>query len=854
MQAAWRLAISSLSARRLRTALLSFAVALSAALIVAVACAMSSVTATVEHRVNATIGAAEARVRDIGGDRLPESVLERVRTWPEVLVASPRAEGAAPFHNRSDGSTPTALGIGIEPDSEYSLRPMFVREGRAVRIDGEVVIEQRLADKLDSGVGDLIDVARFGDPVSLKIVGILESRPFDVQIARPEAWMTRATLGRIDARREAPLRVDIRLRDHVDVETFVRAHSDELPEGLILEPTARVTSGLGDAVRANQIGLLIWSVLAFLAAAFIILTGMTTSIAERQRELAITRCIGAARTQIAVAQLLSGGMIGLLGAVIGVPLGIGLAGVAAIVYRDHLPSGLHVPVAWVFGAVTGGALCGLAASVWPAILASRTSPMAAMRSRARRVPSTVVFGLTLVGMALLAAQAGLMRFAPDGQIAYWTYVFAGAPAMFFGYFLLGAGAVVATARVFGPLLSRLLRVPPSLLTESMRATPIRHGFTAGSLMAGLALMTAIWTNGTALMRDWIGGIEFPDAFVHGFRGLDDDARQRIASLPFVEDTCTVTLQRLDTEAFGVRAIRALKSSFVGFEVEPFFRMTTMEWIEGDPETARQRLLEGGAILVAREFMVAHDMHVGDSFPITHRDKSFDFEIVGVVGSPGLDLAAKYFDIGQEYRDQALHAVFGSRDDLITKFGNHAVHFIQIDLDDSISDDDALAAIRGQITGTLLSAGSGREIKASITSIGTNMLTVVSSIAVMAMLIACFGVGNVVVAGIDARRFEMGVLRAVGAGGDLLARLVVAETLVVILAAGVLGTAMGLQASWAGASLYRLLAGLTLSLRPPAVPIAAGWAIMAALALAAAAPAALSLARRKPRELLAATRG
>ena len=95
MRAAWQLAISSLSARRLRTALLASAVALSAALIVAVACAMASVTATVERRVNSTVGAAEARIRDIGGERLQADLIGVVRSWPEVLVASPRAEGAA---------------------------------------------------------------------------------------------------------------------------------------------------------------------------------------------------------------------------------------------------------------------------------------------------------------------------------------------------------------------------------------------------------------------------------------------------------------------------------------------------------------------------------------------------------------------------------------------------------------------------------------------------------------------------------------------------------------------------------------------------------------------------------------
>jgi putative ABC transport system permease protein len=155
---------------------------------------------------------------------------------------------------------------------------------------------------------------------------------------------------------------------------------------------------------------------------------------------------------------------------------------------------------------------------------------------------------------------------------------------------------------------------------------------------------------------------------------------------------------------------------------------------------------------------------------------------------------------------------------------------------------------------ILDAGSGRQIKEEITFFATGALLAVSTVAMVAMLVACFGVANLIVAGIESRQFEFGVLRAVGAQRGLLTRLIIGEALTIALAACVLGTLMGIQGSWAGQRLYRMLLGLTLHLRPPVLPIAAGWLIVTALTLAAAWPAIWRLGKKQPRDLLAATKG
>lgn len=854
MRAAWRLATSSLSGRRLRTGLLAMAVGLAGAFIVGVACAVSSVNAGLTARIVATIGAADASVKHIGGRPLDASALDLARSWPEVALVAPQRYGSLPLINPANGKKALAFGTGVDPAAEAQLRAPQLVEGRPAVSLGEVVVQPRVAETLGAGMGDTIEVERFGDPVRLRIVGVAAPPPFAAMLQRPLAQVTLETLelaagepGRLD---ELPLV----LRPGVTAQDLVDRRSGELPEGVVIEPSARITSGLDKNLRSSNIALTIVSIFAFLGAGFIILTGLTTSVAERQRELAIVRCLGGSRMQIGGAQILVGMFIGGVGALFGLPLGLGLAWLGAVFFPEHFPAGLVVNPVGVVMSVAGSIGAGLLGSAWPAWRASRASPLEAMAVRARVTPTRAVVVAGLLGAGLAAVQLSIMLNVDNAQLKYWSYVTLGAPLLFLGYFLLASGVTTLVGRALARPVAALLRVPGTLLADSVGASPFRNGFTAGSLMAGLALMTALWTQGTALMRDWLGAIRFPDAFVHGLTGLTEEDRRAIAALPAVRDTCAVGMLRIDAASFGVQAIRPVGTAFVGFEPEAFFRMSTLEWVEGDQSTAVERLKAGGAVLVSREFRVAKGLGVGDRFPISWKGREIEFEIVGVVGSPGLEIASKFFDISSEYREQSLHAVLGTRKDLSEKFGNDAIKLVQMTLAPDVGDEEALAQVRQALRGKLVVAGSGREIMAGIDQIGGRAMRAMSTVAVVAMLIACFGVGNIVVAGIDARRHEFGVLRAVGGSGALLARLVIAETLLIALGACVLGAALGVQASFNGLQLYKALAGLELRLRPPVLPILAGWGILITLTLGAAAPAALALARRKPRELLGATRG
>jgi putative ABC transport system permease protein len=941
MRAAWRLAISSLSGRRRRTALLAAAVALSAALIVGVSCAMESIHGAINHQLAATVGAADLRIRPAGATPLPESVLERVRAWPEIAGAEGRLQspvsvsvtrpvleelkvGGTGFVRRSRTFTSTALALNLPEKSGPSLVPApAIYAGRAAAAPDEVVLDELLAYRLsyeyatadehrdgfllpggseesraplgagqrretpervsDAGeamrlnmaqgaaIGDGVEFSRpalsgiglsipgLNPTVKLKVVGIASLPPLG---GRPQAYLTMDGLRRVmgTAGRPTLTQIDLSVKPGLKPDQVASAHRAELGATVLLETTEKITAGLDRNVQGNQLGMVLATVMAFLSASFIIMTGLSIGVTERLRELAIIRCIGGERGQLARAQMLIGAIVGICGAAMGVPLGIALAWALARAFRDQLPTGLALSW-WGMALGAAGALAaGIAGAAWPAWQASRVSPLDGLGARSIEAKRRGVIITTIVGLAMLAAQAVIVATPRDGQAVFWGYATAGLPLMFVGYFLLGVPAVIIVSRVASGAIAALMRIPKRVLARTVQATPYRHGFTAGALMAGLALMVAIWTNGGAILRDWLGRIEFPDAFVSGV-ALPESAQRKLASMDIVGDTCAITLHAVETDVFGVRALQKYKTTFVGFEPEPFFRMAKLTWIQGDERTAVERLKQGGAVIVAREFLIAQGLGVGHKFHCGQDGVEHEFEIVGVVSSPGLEIVSKFFSVGEDLTDQSVHAVFGSRDDMKAKFfgGEPApVHLIQIQFAPSVppsAHKAALDRIRREMAGYgVLDVGSGIEIKEQIRAFAKGILLVFSSVAIASMLVACFGVANLIAAGVEARTFEFGVLRSIGAQQGVIARLVAGEALVVSLAATILGTCMGIQGSWAGQRLYALLLGLDLHLRPPPVPIVVGWAAVIILSLLAAIPAIWRLNGKKPRDLLATVRG
>ncbi len=855
MRPAWRLAINSLSERRSRTALLIMTVALCAALIAAVACAMASLRKGIETRVEQTVGVADLNIAHIGRQDLDIAIARQAEQWPGVALAVPR--GYVPL-NLSNPRTEKQFApnvYGLVPEKEYEIRPPKLVEGRAVAAVGEIMLDTASVEDLEARVGDTLEVIRFGDPIALEVVGVVE-QPALGGLAREEAFITLEQMWQITGQPDLAQSIDLILEADADPLAVEEAHKGELPRGVLLRATARTTSDLAKNVQSSQIGLVIASVLAFLSAAFIILTGLTTNVTERQRELAILRCIGGTRLQLAEAQVVVGFIVGGLGAVLGSPLGVLGAWVMVRVFEQHLPEGFAMSWLGIALAFVGAIIAGLLGAVYPAMQASRTSPLGALSVRARSARPLGVLITFLVGLALVATHLLVMTVPENGNLIFWLDVIVGMPAMFAGYFLLTVSVTLVIVRLLGPPIAWLLRVPRNVLSRTVAATPYRHGFTAGAMMVGLAMLVAIWTNGEAILRDWLDALDFPDAFVNA-RNLTEEKQRQIEQIPGVTHTSAIAMQTFATDAFGIEGLSSYNTTFIGFDPEPFFAMTNITFVQGSLEAALPKLISGEGVLIAREFMVARGLGVGDTITLTSQqgangEQQITFEIVGVVTSPGLDIVNRYFDIGEDYLEQAVNAVFGSRQILAERFGNEGIRLIQLSIADGADEEAILAQVRRVVGFGMV--GSGKQVKEEIRTFLEGTLLIFSTVAVTAMLVACLGVANLIIAGIQARQFEFGVLRSIGASSRLLARLVIAEAIIIAITACILGTIMGTQASWGGQRLYEVVIGLSLTVRLPVAATAAGWVALTLITLGAAWPAVHQLMLRRPRELLAAMKG
>ncbi len=918
MRPAWRLATRSAFDRPARTVLLVLTVAFSAALIAAVSFALATLNRALEGRMEDTVGAADVRVKPAGmGKLLDAALLPLVGAWAEVESVGAKAQ--APMSLQFLANVWTPAGEGLEQGSfqrrptlltsqtvmsgmsreDLARHPPRILEGRLPREPGEVVLDTIAVKRLSAEaaiarpnswasqpgadavpanpgpdlvtssseagslnskskvkVGDTVQAARLlRKPMPLTVVGIAEPPPLG---GRAQGYMTLEGLGAYTGQPGRFTQIDVVLKGGTDAPAFVERRRAELPPGTLLETSEKITSGVNQNIKSNQLGLVLASVMAFLSASFIIGTGMTTRVTEKQRELGVLRCIGATRGQLAESQLAFGLIVGTAGAVLGVPLGVLIAYAMASFFREELPAGLAMSRLGLVLAPGGALLAGMLGAAIPAWQSSRVSPLTALAARSVAPRRSWTLALTVAGVACLGVQMAFAVLPRDGQTAFWLYATSGLPLMFAGYFVLGVPVVTVIVRLLGEPISRGLRLPPRLLTRTIMATPYRHGFTAGAMMGGLALMVAIWTHGSSILRDWLGRLDFPDAFVTGI-ALTPESQKTLDALPFVAQSCAITLHPVQTDAFGVRALQKFSTTFVAFEPRPFFDMTRLTWLQGDQATALKRLEEGGAVIVAREFQVAQGLGVGDRFRCSFNGEDFDFEIVGVVTSPGLEIVSKFFNIGDEFEQQSLHAVFGSRRDLREKFRSDAIQLLQIALrpegePGAVSDDEAIATIRRELFGAgILDAGSGRAIKREIETFVRTSLLVSSSIALGAMLVASFGVANLIAAGIIARRYEFGVLRAVGASRALVARLVFAEAVIVALGSCVLGTLMGFEGAFTGRRLDRMLLGIELTFKAPWGAMSAGWALLTLICLCAAFPAIVGVSRRNPRELLGAVR-
>jgi putative ABC transport system permease protein len=436
-------------------------------------------------------------------DTVPADLVDRVRAVDGVAAARGivSADGARMIGSNGKVVTtfgPPRLGSNWTADSAISR----LRDGRGPRDAGEIAINAALAEAAGVTIGDRVGVLTQQPKRTFTVVGIIEytggrdSLGGSLEIAFHESVASELMLGRpgvysaIDVR-AGPGTSPVALRDNLraalgggyDVKTGTElqaAQTDSLKEGL----------GFFNKILLGFAGV------ALFVGIFLILNTFSIIVAQRTRELALMRALGASRRQMISSVLVEAVTIGLIASVVGLGLGIGVGALLAWVFGNIGGAalelaGIGVPAAAVIASFTVGLLVTVVAALLPAVRAARIPPVAALQEAA--TPDRPLTKLTLAGAVVGAAGGTLLALGLSGNLgdaSLWG-ILGGVLVSFVGVALLTPAIARPVVGAIGRLFS--WSVPGKLGRLNSGRNPRRTAITAAALMVGIALITGVNT-------------------------------------------------------------------------------------------------------------------------------------------------------------------------------------------------------------------------------------------------------------------------------------------------------------------------------------------------------------------------
>ncbi|MGY1808753.1 FtsX-like permease family protein [Blastococcus sp. SYSU D00669] len=581
------------------------------------------------------------------------------------------------------------------------------------------------------------------------------------------------------------------------------------------EQAEEATAALTGNATALAAVLLVFATVAVVVAGLVIANTFAVLLAQRTRELALLRCVGATARQVRRSVLGEALVTGLVSSAVGVSAGIGLAALVSALTGSDSPiplAGVTVPVYAVLTGLLVGTLVTLLAALAPARAATRVAPLAALRPvdaaplRSRPGVRRLLLGLALLlpGVALLGAGVVL------------AHVLVGLPGgvlSFLGVVLLAQRAVPPVVAGAGRLAGRFGGVPARLASGNATRNPRRTAATATALLIGVTLTTAMVVGAASTRATAVAGLAaaYPtDVLVRAGEPLPAGLLADATAVDGVTggvalDGAEVTGP--DGETWRVEGVDTAAAA-------PVLRSTT-GLVLPDP----------GQVVLPGWLAEVWAVTAGDDVALG--DGSFTAVVVGSndVDEPLLtatDLGT--LTTGTEVGELWLRLAYTGAADQATTV-------------------DALTDLVGTAAPTAMVAGLASE-RAAIDSVLDTLLLVVTGLLGVAVVIALIGVGNTLALSVVERRQENGLLRALGLTRAQLRGLLAWEAVLVAGVAAVLGVLLGGAYGLAGAA--SVLGGLgDVVLSVPWLQVAAIVAVATLAGLLASVLPARRAARTAP---------
>ena len=728
---------------------------------------------------------------DFGGVQrgfLDESVIGAVRDVDGVANAEGSIQTAQITLLDSKGEPmggfgpPTIVG-SWDPDDQLSSYQVV--EGRAPERTGEVILDRAGVEDGDFSIGDQIDMVTPKGTVSLELVGISAFGDAD---SAGGSTFAGTTLEQAQDLAGQPGKVD---------SVVARADDGTTPEQLVANLKAADLAPKVDIVTGQQAAdenasdvkegfsffstmLLIFAGIALFVGWFIISNTFNILVAQRTRELALLRALGASRRQVLGSVLLEAVVIGVVSAILGFLGGVGLAKLAFFGLDQAgfgLPQApLSVTPLIAAYAMAAGLLITTIAAVGPAVRATRVPPMAALRdvaidttghSKVRMVASVVLLALGVVSI--------LPAFRPDPSSKVIPGVGAGLLLLIVA--VLVAGPIIATpvARLVGSPLPLLRGVTGTIARQNAVRSPRRTAATASALIIGVALVafiTIFASSAQKSVNQAIGSGFKGDYIVlpinqFTFAGVSPELSDQLRQVDGVE---TVTSIGIVPAQLTLPNGEQPNSVLGGIDPTTFEDVFSVKLAEGQLSD-----LTDDGIIVDRSVAKDQDLQIGDAIDVV------------AVGGKTATLTVEVLSDDPALLGQ--WTVSRQRiDELSTEPADYQLGILASPGTDAASLRAPIKAVLEQYP--TMKVQDRDEFTSGIVQSISTLLNVIYALLFVSIIIALIGIANTLSLSIHERTRELGLLRAVGMTRSQLRSSVRWEATIVALMGTVIGTLLG----------------------------------------------------------------
>ncbi|WP_123670764.1 ABC transporter permease [Actinocorallia herbida] len=663
------------------------------------------------------------------------------------------------------GGGPPQLGLAWNGDPSTPLA-----EGVPPAKEGEVVLGERTAEKAKAGVGDKVRIAVQGGQQDAVVTGLASGDGLGATFV----FFDTATAQKLLLEPGQYSLIAVEAADGVSQKDLAAKITPLLPAGLEAvtgdELKAENRSDVNEILGFLRNFLLAFAIVSIVVGSFNIVNTFTMLIAQRTRELALLRAIGASRRQVTRAVLGEAVVVGLVGSTLGLLVGAGIALLLKSVFGAmglDLGGALAITPAAVAWSYAVGVLVTCAAAYFPARRAAKIPPVAAMRDDIvlpqRGLRARTVIGTVLAALGAGALAAGLAGTGDTGGTL--ALIGVGVLLVWLAASVLAAVIGKPVVRLLASWYPKAFGVSGRLARENPQRNPRRTAVTAVALMIGLSLVTTvnvIASSAKASLADVVDSQFGADYIVQTMSpaGLEPGVTDAVRAVPGVTSVLGVGL--------GAFTLDGDTAQYASGDPAPLLAMINRDVVSGTAQPGRD------GILISEAKAEEDELAVGDTLSAAFPDgKTETLRVAGIYQTS--QFIGNYVlpaETWQAHTPKALPTLLA----LDASTTGAAVHGAL---------DKAVAAYPG--AEVLDQADLKEETMSGLDQI----LVFFTLMLALSVIIAVFGVVNTITLSVTERTREIGLLRAVGLSRRQTRRMIRLESVVIAVFGGFLGIALGL---------------------------------------------------------------